>query len=542
MKGTMQSFQLGIRSILDHGATSFPDSKVYTYLGETTTVHTFADIASRAAQLAAALSEAGIVNADRVATFCFNHNQHLEAYYAVPAMGAVLHTLNIRLFEEQLRFVVNDAEDRFIICDGAVLPLLAKVLPECPSVELIIVVGPASADSLGLLGNTPWVDYEAFIAGKPTTFEWPEVDEDQAAAMCYTSGTTGNPKGVVYSHRSSWLHSIAAGSANSLGLNRNDRALVIVPMFHANAWGIPYAAFFAGADMIMPTRFLQAEPLAKMISDLHPTLASGVPTIWNDLLHYSEAHPVDMSSIRLLSAGGSAVPSALIEEYRAKFGVWIVQGWGMTETSPLCTLSIPPRDTPDGEWLRYITTAGAPVAGVELRIVDAEGVVQPWDGKSLGEIQVRGPWITGSYFHVENLDSFSDGWLKTGDIGSIDEEGYLRISDRTKDVIKSGGEWVSSVELENAIMAHPSVYEAAVIGIPDPKWDERPLACIVLKPGVQIDPQELKDFLAQRVAKWWLPERWSFIELIPKTSVGKFDKKVLRQSYAKGELQVTEVG
>lgn len=535
MLSTMQEGALTVRAILDYGVSAFGDSQVFTYHGERTQSHTYAEIAARSAQLAHALSELGVKGSDRVGTFCFNHNQHLEAYYAIPSMGAVLHTLNIRLFAEQLAFVINDASDKIIISDAATLPLLAKILNDTPTVERLIVVGkadPGLVSSLSLEVH----DYEELIAGRESSYPWPDVEERSAAAMCYTSGTTGNPKGVVYSHRSTFLHSLSVISSNSLGLNKFDRALVIVPMFHANAWGIPYAGFLAGADMIMPTRFLQAQPLVDMINTLKPTVASGVPTIWNDVLRYTESHPVDMSCFRLVSAGGSAVPQVMIEEFRDRFGVNLVQGWGMTETSPLCTVALPPRSAKPEEWIKYQVTAGKAVPGVEIRIRDLNGGVAPNDGTSLGELEVRGPWITAAYFNNPTSDAFDEGWLRTGDMGTIDEEGYLRIVDRTKDVIKSGGEWVSSVDLENALMGHHGVFEAAVVGVPDPRWDERPLACVVKRPGVNVTVDDLRSYLEGRVAKWWVPDQWAFLEEIPKTSVGKFDKKALRASYKEGSL------
>jgi fatty-acyl-CoA synthase len=360
--------------------------------------------------------------------------------------------------------------------------------------------------------------------------------------MCYTSGTTGNPKGVVYSHRSTWLHSVHNLMGNVLGLTEHDSVLPVVPMFHANAWGLPYAGWMAGTDFVLPGRFLQAEPLARMISELRPTMAGAVPTIWNDLLSYVDSHETDLSSLRLVTCGGSAVPLGLMQRFERDHGVHIVQAWGMTETSPVASISHVPKGAPESEEWHWRSKTGRVMAGVELRLVDDSGTVLPWDGQAVGEIQVRGPWITGAYHRDPDPDKFMDGWLRTGDVASCLPNGFTQITDRSKDVIKSGGEWISSVELEGTLMGHPSVFEAAVVAVPDEKWDERPLACVVLRPDAQATPDELQAFLGDKVARWWLPERWTFIESVPKTSVGKFDKKVLRKQYADGQLDVQVLG
>jgi fatty-acyl-CoA synthase len=380
--------------------------------------------------------------------------------------------------------------------------------------------------------------YEALLAAEQPGFAWPEVDERAAAAMCYTSGTTGSPKGVVYSHRSTYLHSLATCTGGTFALGERDRILIIVPMFHANAWGLPYAGWLAGADLIMPGRFLQAAPLCKLIEAERPTVSGAVPTIWADILRHLETTPADLSSLRLVACGGSAVPRALMERFQERHGVRIVQAWGMTETSPLAAIALSPKGTPPEEELDWRAKTGRIVAGVELRIVDDAGRELPWDGKTAGEIEVRGPWITGAYYRDPAPEKFHDGWLRTGDVGTADLRGFVQITDRAKDVIKSGGEWISSVELENAIMAHPDVVEAAVIGVPDERWQERPLACVVLRAGATVTAEALGAFLAERVAKWWVPERWTFIAEVPKTSVGKFDKKLLRARHAEGRFTV----
>jgi len=534
MRSTMQDGPLLISGIVRHGSWLYADRQIITCEADGYRTATFSEVTERAERLARALRHLGVGEGDRVGTFCWNHQEHMEAYLAVPSMGAVLHTLNIRLFPEQLAYVINHAGDKVIIVDGSLIPLLAKVRGELTTVETIIVRGEGDRD---LLGAT--LDYEELLGAQEPGFEWPDLDERAPAAMCYTSGTTGNPKGVVYSHRSTWLHSVANTAANQLGFSERDRCLLVVPMFHANGWGAPYTSYLAGSELVMPQHLLQGAPLLKIISDTRPTLALGVPTIWNDLLHASLSQPADLSSLRAVLAGGSAVPRVLIESFRDRFGVTMVQGWGMTEMSPLGTVAIPPAGTPADEQVDYLVKAGRVVAGVEIRICDDDGLELPKDGEAVGEIEVRGPWITGAYYASDDPEKFHDGWLRTGDVGALDPLGFLTVSDRTKDVIKSGGEWISSVELENEVMAHPAVFEAAVVAIPDERWSERPLVCVVATPGTACPtPAELVSFLEPRVAKWWLPDQWAFIDAIPKTSVGKFDKKVLRAQHAKGELDV----
>ena len=536
MLSTMQDGPLLISGILRRGQAVYGDSRVITLGPEGYRDSSFSEVGARAEQLAKALRRLGVGDDDRVGTFAWNDQEHLEAYLAVPSMGAVLHTLNIRLFPEQLAYVVNHAEDRVVIVDASVAPLFARVRDQCKTVEHVVVVG--EGDTTGL-GDT--LSYDELIGAEEPGCEWPDLDEKRAASMCYTSGTTGNPKGVVYSHRSTWLHAFAGMTVNCVGASERDRVLVIVPMFHANAWGMPYTAFFAGTDLVFPERFLQAEPLARIIREQRPTLSLGVPTIWNDLLRYAQDNDVDLSSLRLLTAGGAAVPRTLMEAYQERFDIAMIQGWGMTETSPVCAFGRAPKSAKPEEEMDWRAKTGRIIAGVEIRVVAEDGSVMPNDGSSVGEFEVRGPWVTAAYYGDPSSDRFHDGWLCTGDVGSLDDHGYMQISDRTKDVIKSGGEWISSVELENAVMAHPQVHEAAVIGVPDARWDERPLVVVVATSDAPPDPSELLEFLTGRVARWWLPERWAFTDEIPKTSVGKFDKKVLRVQAADGALEIHEL-
>lgn len=457
-------------------------------------------------------------------------------------MGAVLHALNIRLFPEQLVYVANHAEDQVVIVDGSLVPMFAQYLPQLRTVRHVLVAN-GDAASLTAPAGVQVHSYAELLAAQPDTFDYPVIDERSAAGMCYTSGTTGDPKGVVYSHRSNWLHAMQVVSPNSMGFTADDTVLTIVPLFHANSWGIPYAAMMTGTSLLMPDRFLQPGPLLQMMAAEKPTFAAAVPTIWGGVLAGLEAQPQDISHLRTCVVGGSAVPPAMMRAFQEKHGVRLLHAWGMTETSPLGSVAHPPAGVEgDAEW-DYRYTQGRFPAAVQARLVGDDGSVQPNDGTALGELEVRGPWITGSYYSPEGAvvdpDKFHDGWLRTGDVGKISPDGFLTLVDRSKDVIKSGGEWISSVDLENAIMGHPAVAEASVIGIPDEKWEERPLVAVVFKEGVTAEPAELRDFLADKFAKWQLPEYWTVIDEVPKTSVGKFDKKRLRARFADGELKVT---
>jgi fatty-acyl-CoA synthase len=536
----MQDFPLTVTAILRHGASVYGESECVTWTGAAPRRATFAEITRNAERLAAALTRLGVEAGDRVATFAWNNQEHLEAYLAVPCMGAVLHTLNIRLFPEQLSQVINHAEDKIVIVDDTLLPLLARVVGELTGVRAFIVVGDGDASALG---EVTVLRYHELLAAEEPGFDWPELDERSAAAMCYTSGTTGDPKGVVYSHRSTFLHAQAVLSASLVGITEADRVLAIVPMFHVNAWGLPYGAFLGGATLHMPGPFLQPEPLTKFIATEQTTVTSAVPTIWHAILNYGEANDIDLSSLRAGTSGGAAAPRSLFERFEQRYGLRIIQGWGMTETSPLGGMAFPPPgvEPGTGEDLDWRMKSGRIAAGVRMRIVDEEGKELPWDGESAGEIEVRGPWITGSYYRDPAPEKFDNGWLRTGDVGTIDSRGFFQITDRAKDVIKSGGEWISSVELENHLMGHPAVLEAAVIGIPDTRWDERPLAFVVPRDGASPTPAELAAFLADRVARWQVPENWTFVGEIPKTTVGKFDKKPLRASFAAGEVTVQRV-
>ena len=539
MQGTMQSAPLTLVQLFERAERYYHDKTVATAATGTGPDSVdrvaYGDWAVRTRRVGGVLDALGISADGRVGTFAWNSARHLELYFAAPCSGRVLHTLNIRLFPEQVVYIVNHAEDEVVFVDRSLTALLWPLLAQCPTVRHVVVMDDGAGDDQGPAPAGVEVhDYEALVAAA-SPVEFRVDDELAAASMCYTSGTTGNPKGVAYTHRSTVLHTYGVLSANGLAVCERDVVLPVVPMFHANAWGLAHAAVAAGASLVMPGRDLSAPAIAGLMEGERVTLAAGVPTIWTAVL--PELKGRDVSSLRAIVCGGSAVPRALSEAYNAEIGQPILQAWGMTETSPLgsiCHITTSLAASLDDEAKADLrATIGLPVLGVDVRVVDPLGSLVPADGATSGELQARGPWIAASYYNDPRDDAFTpDGWLRTGDVATIDDHGYLRLVDRTKDVIKSGGEWISSVDLENELMAHPAVLEAAVIGLAHPKWQERPLACVVLAPGASASKEELLGFLADRVAKWWLPDDIVFIDEVPKTSVGKFSKKDLRDRFA----------
>jgi fatty-acyl-CoA synthase len=540
MDGLMQDFPLTLPHFHARAERLYADKGVVTVTAGGKVRGTYGEWADRTRRLGGVLDALGISADGRVATFGWNTARHLELYFAAPCTGRVLHALNIRLFPEQLVYVANHAEDEVVFVDKSLARLVWPLLDKFKTVRHVVVMDDGTGEVPDAPAGKDVHDYEQLLADA-SPVEFRVDDENRAASMCYTSGTTGNPKGVVYTHRSTFLHTYGVLASGGLGPTEEDRVLPVVPMFHANAWGLAHAAVACGADLVMPGPDLSPGGLAALIESERVTLAAGVPTIWMGVLPELEGR--DVSSLRAIPCGGSAVPRSLSEAYRTKVGLPITQAWGMTETSPVAsaghiktTLAAVLDDEGKAD-LR--TTVGQPLIGVEARIVQpGSSEEQPWDGESSGELQVRGPWVASSYYDdPRSPESFTeDGWLKTGDVATIDAHGYIQLRDRTKDVIKSGGEWISSVELENEIMAHPAVAEAAVIGLPHPKWSERPLACVVLREGQTATKDEILAFLDGRVAKWWLPDDVAFVEEIPKTSVGKFSKKDLRTKFQDYEL------
>ena len=534
MQGLMMAYPLTLRMILDRARLLFRKQEIVTRGGTGTHRYSYGDFHRRTCRLANVLKKLGAKPGDRIATLAWNTHTHLEVYLGAPCYGAVLHTLNLRLAPDQIGYIANHAEDSIIFVDQNLLPQLEQFRSMVPSLRHIVVMNEEKETATSL---DPVLHYEGLLSEASPEYDWPELDEGTAAAMCYTSGTTGKPKGVLYSHRCLVLVSMALAHADSFGLSENDVVMPVVPMFHANAWGIPVAAMMFGSKQVFPGPNLQARRVAELIQEERVTLTAGVPTIWTSLLALLDKEKYDISSLRLCVCGGSAVPRSTIETFKKKFGVTMCHAWGMTETSPLGTISklrSYMKDWPEDKQYDTLALQGSPLPGVEIRAVDGEGKEIPWDGETLGELQVRGPWVIRSYYkEPPSGDSFMDGWCRTGDVVSINEDGYIHVADRTKDLIKSGGEWISSVDLETTIMAHPKVLEAAVVAVPHPKWQERPVACVVPKPEFAgtLTKEDILEFLRPRVARWWLPDDVVFIDAVPKTSVGKFDKKSLRAQF-----------
>lgn len=506
-----------------HGASECVTARAGGVLDATT----FSAVADRVDRLAVALRELGVGRGDRVATFAWNTVEHFELYLAVPCTGAVLHTVNVRLSQDQISFVVRHADDRVAFVQGDLVQTLEPVLAALPALRHVVVIGSdAEAEAIG------GISYERLLAEVSGDPLYPELDDREAAGLCYTSGTTGEPKGVCYSHRSNVLHALSLGLSDVLGLGARDRLLPVVPMFHANAWGMPYAAALLGADLVFPNRYLDPTALGHLIQATRPTVTGGVPTVWQELLRCAGAEPVDLSSLRLVVCGGSAMPRHLMEVFQDRHGVRMVQAWGMTEMSPFGAVATPPGGVSDTEDREYRARTGRLIPPLEMRIVDGEDRPLPWDDASQGELQIRGPWVTRRYFRAEaDRERFDGDWLRTGDIARLSPDGYITITDRLKDVIKSGGEWIPSVEIENRLMTHPLVAEAAVVARPDEKWGERPIAFV--RAAEDCTQEALLDHLREVVPSWWLPDEVVLIDVIPKTSVGKFDKKELRRRLRK---------
>ena len=534
MQGLMSSYPLTLTHVFDRAERIFPEKEVATVQAGGIERITYGEWAERTRRLAGVLDALEITSDGRVGTFAWNTARHLELYFAAPCSGRVLHTLNIRLFPDDITYIANHAEDEVVFVDRSLLKVLWPLVDDLETVKHVVVMDDGVDDEIP--DDSRIHDYETLLAEAEPVEKFSIEDENQAAAMCYTSGTTGHPKGVVYSHRSTVLHSLGAMVADAAAVSERDTVMPVVPMFHANAWGLCQAAVMAGANLAMPGANMQPKALAELMESEKVTLAAGVPTIWMGVLPELEGR--DLSSLRDIVCGGSAVPRSLSEDYKEKVGLPILQAWGMTETSPVATtgrIKSTLLDRSEDELADLRAAQGIAIPLVELRIADpATGEELPWDGEARGELQANGPWIARAYYNDERSpDSFTDdGWLKTGDVATISKNGYVRLVDRTKDLVKSGGEWISSVELENAIMAHPKVSEAAVIGIPDEKWSERPLACVVPDGDEEITLDELKEFLAERVPKWWIPNDMEIIDEVPKTSVGKFSKKTLREQFA----------
>jgi fatty-acyl-CoA synthase len=535
MQGLMQDTPLTLVHLFERAERFHVDKPIVTATAGGRVRTTYGEWAARTRQLGGVLDKLGISADGRVATLAWNSARHLELYFAAPCTGRVLHTLNFRLFPEQLTYIVNHACDEVIFVDTSLWPLLAPLMPTFRTVRHLVVMPDGKGEAPTSVPGVEVHEYESLMRGT-SGVEFAVRDERQAASMCYTSGTTGNPKGVVYSHRSTYLHTMAGMLADGLGIRESDTVLPVVPMFHVNAWGLAHAGVATGAGLVMPGPDLSGKAIADLIVEERVTVAAGVPTIWMAVL--PELKGRDTSALRAIPCGGAAVPRALSEAYREQIGLPILQAWGMTETSPIaavCTLSTAESRLPVERQADLRTTVGRIAFGVDFRVVQPDTTTPvPWDGETSGELQCAGPWIAKAYYDdPRSSESFTaDGYLRTGDVATVSADGRIRLVDRTKDLIKSGGEWISSVEIENELMSHPKIKEAAVIGVPHPKWSERPLACVVVKPGETLSRDEVLAHVAPRLAKWQVPDDVVFIDEVPKTSVGKFSKKTLRDRFA----------
>jgi fatty-acyl-CoA synthase len=533
----MMQTPLTMTQMIKRAEKYFPKKTVVSRTASGIQRFTYKEITERTRKLADSLQKLGVDRGDKVGTLAWNHHRHLEAYFAIPCSGAVLHTINIRLSPQHITYIINHAEDKVLLIDPDIVPLIEKVKDELKTVKAFIIM--TDEEELPETSLSPVYHYEKLINEASGDYEYPDdLDENSAAGMCYTSATTGNPKGVVYSHRGIVLHSMALGMADSAAVSEKDIALPVVPMFHVNAWGLPFAAVWFGTTLVLPGPYFTPKLLAELIQSEKVTITAGVPTIWLGLLKELDENKYDMSSLRSVLCGGSAAPKGMIKAFEQKHKIPFMHAYGMTETSPLVVISTLKgyqEELSAEEKLDIKAKQGILVAGLEMKIAGKDGEAA-WDGKEMGELAIRGPWIASEYYKDERTnEAFRDGWLYTGDVVTIDEEGFMKIVDRTKDLIKSGGEWISSVDLENALMAHESVFEAAVVAVPHEQWQERPLACVVLKEAFkgQTTKEELYEFLKPQFAKWWLPDDILFLEEIPKTSVGKFLKMALREQVQK---------
>lgn len=535
MNGLMMGTQLTTTSIMNFAEKVYPDSEIVSVTADNDAHrYTYADAFRRARQLANALAAEGLQQGERVGTLAWNDHRHFELYYAVASSGSVCHTINPRLFAEQVDFIINHADDKLVFVDPAFTGLLESIQESLGGVgKFIVLTDDANMPETNLRGAQ---SYESFIAGHADTFEWPELSEHTASSLCYTSGTTGNPKGVLYNHRSTVLHAYGAALPDSMNLSAHDAVMPIVPMFHVNAWSIPYAAAMTGAKLVFPgSKMGDGAALHTLIDREKVTCSAGVPTVWLALLAYLSETGKTVESLNRVVVGGAACPWSIMKDFADKYDVYVHHAWGMTETSPLAafnTLKPGMEDLPPEELQKIKLKQGRPIFGVDFKIEGQDGTEQPWDGESTGEVKVRGPWVCSGYFGLDESDAHDDnGWFGTGDVACMDKNGYMQITDRTKDVIKSGGEWISSIELENAAVDHPGIAEAAVIGAPHPKWTERPLLVVVLNEGATVEKEEINAWMEDRVAKWWLPDDVVYVDELPHTATGKLSKKDLREQF-----------